>query len=119
MILLQDRHGISKAGGEWGFFGGGIENGETPEQAVIRETKEELDYDLSDWKFFDKFHHIDVDYDVLIYVFLAPLENKMNQFTQYEGKGMKLFSIDEARKLKMFQGSFPVLDALEERYFSN
>jgi 8-oxo-dGTP diphosphatase len=41
-ILLQDRRGISKLGAEWGFFGGEIENDETPEQAVVRETKEEL-----------------------------------------------------------------------------
>jgi len=46
-ILLQYRKGInSKFCEEWGYFGGGIENGETPEQAVIRETKEELDFDL-------------------------------------------------------------------------
>ena len=32
-ILLQDRRKISKRGEEWGFFGGGIEEGETPKQA--------------------------------------------------------------------------------------
>jgi len=30
----------------WGTFGGQIEDGETPEQAIRREIKEELDYDL-------------------------------------------------------------------------
>jgi mutator protein MutT len=41
-ILVQDRRNMSKFGEEWGFFGGRIEAGETPEQSVVRETKEEL-----------------------------------------------------------------------------
>lgn len=32
-ILLQDRLNISKYGEEWGFFGGEIKEGETPEEA--------------------------------------------------------------------------------------
>lgn len=31
----------------WEFIGGGIESGETPEAAIIREVKEELGYSLS------------------------------------------------------------------------
>jgi len=41
-ILLQDRRGISKEGEIWGFFGGGIEKGETPEQALERGIEEGL-----------------------------------------------------------------------------
>jgi 8-oxo-dGTP pyrophosphatase MutT (NUDIX family) len=36
-------------------FGGAIEEGETPEQAIVREIKEELEYDLSNFKFFGNF----------------------------------------------------------------
>ncbi|OHA16365.1 MAG: hypothetical protein A3G52_04445 [Candidatus Taylorbacteria bacterium RIFCSPLOWO2_12_FULL_43_20] len=43
-ILIQDRRGYKKP--DWGFFGGEIEEGETPTQAVIRETKEELQIDV-------------------------------------------------------------------------
>src|SRR3989338_7860445 len=53
-ILLQDRKGISKYGEEWGFFGGKLEGSETPEAGIIRETKEELDYDLASFKFFTR-----------------------------------------------------------------
>lgn len=45
-IFLQDRAGHLPP--PWGFFGGGLEEGETPLEAVIRETKEELDINISE-----------------------------------------------------------------------
>jgi mutator protein MutT len=111
-ILLQDRRGISKLGAEWGFFGGRIEQGETPEQAVVRETKEELCFDLKDYKYVGeygyeigeslkkKFPNFDFDI-VLCKVFIAPLKHNLYKFKQKEGINMKLFSLDEAEKLKM------------------
>ena len=44
-ILLQRRSGTAKRyPGVWGFFGGGVESGETPESAMHREIQEELNY---------------------------------------------------------------------------
>ena len=41
-ILLQDRRTRSKWGEEYGFFGGGGEDGEFPDETLRRELKEEL-----------------------------------------------------------------------------
>ena len=107
-ILLQDRRGISKLGEEWGFFGGKIEEGETPEQAVIRETKEELGFDLKEYKYVGEYSYKikgsikkNFNFDkVLCKVFISPLNN-FSKFKIKEGKKMKLFTLDEAEKLKM------------------
>jgi 8-oxo-dGTP pyrophosphatase MutT (NUDIX family) len=45
-IFIQDRRGYKPP--TWGFFGGSIETGETPLQAVIRESKEELDIEITE-----------------------------------------------------------------------
>ncbi len=111
-ILLQDRCEISKYGEEWGFFGGGIESGETPEEAVVRETKEELDYDLKDFSFFRKFHYLNHEFDVNLYVFTARLPFK--KFIVKEGKRGKLFSLEEAKKLKIMPWDYLIIDALKE-----
>jgi len=104
-ILLQNRENMSKFGEKWGFFGGGIEDSETPEEALVREIKEELTYNLHDFKYIGKvFAEVIPNHSVEAYVFLSPLDDKQKHFKQKEGSGMKLFTIKEAEKLKMMPG---------------
>jgi 8-oxo-dGTP diphosphatase len=101
-ILLQDRTGINKSINlDWGYFGGGIEGNETPEQAVVRETKEELDFDLKDFKYIGEYSGIVNEKKYILYAFISPLEGKLSKFNQKEGIGMRLFSLEEAERLNM------------------
>ena len=110
-ILLQDRRGISKVGEEWGFFGGEIEDHETPEQAVVRETKEELNFDLKEYKYVGDYSYkvseslkknFKFNFDIVsCKVFISPLKNNFSKFKLKEGTNMKLFTLEEAEKLKM------------------
>lgn len=45
-LYIQDRRGYKKP--DWGYFGGSIEKGETPLQAILREAKEELCLELQE-----------------------------------------------------------------------
>lgn len=87
-ILFQDRRKISKRGEEYGFFGGHLEAGETAEQALEREIKEELNLDGKKLKieFFKKFVFDIPEWNMTgeRSVFLVKLE-KLNDLKVNEG----------------------------------
>ena len=45
--IFATQRGYGEFEGGWEFLGGKIESGETPQEALIREIKEELDADIS------------------------------------------------------------------------
>lgn len=112
-ILLQDRHGISKYGEEWGYFGGGIEVGETPEEAVIRETEEELGFVLKEYQFIEVVTTEDQRGTIERHIFISPLPH-MNKLHQKEGRRMQLFTLEEAKKAKSVFGDDKVIEKLQQ-----
>jgi len=113
-VLMQDRKGISKYGEEWSFFGGGIEEGETPREAIIRETKEELNYNLNELEEIGNCHFKNEKIECTRHVFIAPLKNELQKMSVLEGKQGKLFSITEAKKLKLIPGEEQVIELVEK-----
>ena len=113
-ILMQDRTGISRYGEEWNFFGRQVEEGESPKEGLLREIKEELTYDLKDYEFVSKRTNKSLKgYIGTEYMYASPLGNKLDLFDQKEGDDMKLFSIEEAKKLKLFTGHEKLLEDIE------
>lgn len=49
-VLLERRHVHQHQGGKWAFPGGKLEEGETPEQALVREFQEEVGITTWNWK---------------------------------------------------------------------
>jgi|SRR5690606_2438226 len=93
-ILIQDRRGHKKP--DWGFFGGSIEEGETPAVAVIRESKEELGLDLKedDLRYLGESIIYWDEVSILRHFFLYPTNQET--FSVFEGKGAHWMTYDEA-----------------------
>ena len=55
LIYLRDNKPEIPFPNHWDFFGGHVEVGETPEQALVREVMEELGVNLPGWDFFRRY----------------------------------------------------------------
>ncbi|MFA6098331.1 MAG: NUDIX hydrolase [Patescibacteria group bacterium] len=117
-VLLQDRHGISGAGEQWGFFGGSVEAGETPEQALAREIREELGIELESHDFLVNYKVFLLDNQSYNYIhlFIGFLGNILEHAKQQEGRAMKLFTTSEAKNLIMNKTDINKWEYIEE-YF--
>ena len=97
----------------WSLPGGHIDLGETPEEAVIREIKEETGLDIKP-KFLNYFneYHEELDWHAVVLVFYAKSEGKEKK-DEKEVKELGWFSEEEIFGLKM---AFEHKKVLEE-YF--
>ena len=95
-ILIQDRHGHKKP--DWGYFGGEIEAGETPLEAVIRESKEELDIDIQK----NELTYLGISttlwnsHKIIRYMYLYPTHQE--KFNVLEGRGGHWLNYADVRK---------------------
>lgn len=82
----------------FGMFGGKIEEGESPEAALFREIKEELDYRPGNVQFFRKYAHFDCEQ----YVFVSEVsENFENEIKVLEGEYGRFFNQSELEVEKL------------------
>lgn len=86
----------------WGFFGGGIEDDETPNKALNREAKEELDLILNNIKLFKRYEIEEENgiYERFVYLMPTSLTETQLKLQQNEGQGLGFFSFEETQKLK-------------------
>jgi 8-oxo-dGTP pyrophosphatase MutT (NUDIX family) len=89
LMLVQDRRGHRPP--PWGFFGGGIKAGETPLQAVLRETWEELGIRLSesDIQFGTEISGQLRDFQFGLHLYTWAYSGDLSEVTLGEGAGME------------------------------
>ena len=101
-ILLQHRtNDASRLPNFWAFFGGGIERGESPTEALEREILEELSYQVQSPYFLMEQKIRDEEDENTKYVFVEQYQDQPLQLG--EGQAMGWFSPDETHHLKMIE----------------
>lgn len=68
-ILITQRAKHSPSGGLWEFPGGKLEHNETPEAALIREIKEEIDLDVLHYELMGQINEQRTEHLFSLYVF--------------------------------------------------
>ena len=101
-ILLQHRtNDAFRLPNFWAFFGGGIEQGESPTEALEREILEELSYQVQSPYFLLEQKIRDEEDENTKYVFVEQYQDQPLQLG--EGQAMGWFSPDETHQLKMIE----------------
>ncbi|WP_204137885.1 NUDIX domain-containing protein [Halomicronema sp. CCY15110] len=95
-FLLQLRDNIPTIvyPGHWAFFGGHIEPGETPEEGVWRELKEEINYVPPHLNLFTRWEHE----NIVRHVFYGPLEVPPEQLQLNEGWDLGLWTVADIQR---------------------
>jgi len=120
-IGVQDRKSHSKAGERYGFWGGKIEDGESPDEAMHRELIEEIGYvpeKLSFWTNFTFVVNIDgkyKDWEINHDVFLSPITERLMKTEVFEGDGVEIMSFERALAHPDFRFVKPLLLDLQKR----
>lgn len=113
-VLLGQRPEGKHLAGMWEFPGGKVEKGETPENALIRELKEELDIDVKE-SCLAPFTFISHDYDDFSLILLLYLCRKWEgQARGLENQPLIWKTPREMRDLPMPPADIPLVSMLRD-----
>jgi 8-oxo-dGTP diphosphatase len=96
LIYLRDDKPDIPFPNHWDFFGGHLESGETPDQALVREVEEELGLALKHWKFFRTYVCTEGDaYPNVKYIYWSRINRSVDELTLREGQMLKSIEPEE------------------------
>jgi len=101
LLYLRDNKATIPFPHHWDLFGGHIEENETPEEALKREVKEELNFDLKEYSFFKAYECTEGDiYPNVKYIYSGKIHIPIEKLTLLEGERLQLFSPIEIPEVK-------------------
>jgi len=110
-FLIQQRPPMGLLADLWEFPGGKKEEGESLEQALKREIKEELNTDIQDIRFLTRVHHSYTQFQVTLHAFECRLQKEL----QIKGKNMRWITLKGLRRFPFPSGSVKIVKFLEKQ----
>ena len=117
LMQLRDFKDWIESPGHWGFFAGHIEPGESAEQTMFREIKEELCWQPGDIYFLGNL----IFGNRRMHVFFCDLNNNIESLSLMEGEEIGVFLSDEIKENKLFskkKNSFFPITEISHRVFN-
>lgn len=112
-FMICQRPAYKKRGLLWEFVGGKVEEGETKEQALVRECREELGIAVSvKEKFFEEVFNYP-DLPINLTVFYAEIAS--GEITLLEHNDLKWIKPSDAEKYEFCPADYPVLEEIKRR----
>jgi 8-oxo-dGTP diphosphatase len=96
----------------WAFLGGGVDEGETEEEALLREVKEEIDYELKEYKKIKEVFQEKIGKRTF---YVGKIDKGINELTLREGEEIKFFSYEETKEIKINKLHLDVLKEIYEK----
>lgn len=111
LLLLRDDIPTIGHPGHWNIVGGAVEEGETPEEAALREMEEEIGVRLAGVSLF-RLYHIAGEgrpRPVPYYVYWSRLDRPLEELTLGEGQAMRFFPPEELPGLRIIPHEAEIL----------
>jgi 8-oxo-dGTP diphosphatase len=106
LLLLRDDKPDIPYPNMWDIPGGHVDDGETPEQCIVREMKEEMDLNLEEFQLLSVMEFV----DRIEYTFWKKANLDVEKIDLHEGQQLKWFTESEVRNTKLAYGFNEIVD---------
>jgi 8-oxo-dGTP pyrophosphatase MutT (NUDIX family) len=124
LLQLRDFKSSIVYPGQWGAFGGAVEEEESPETAISRELTEEIGYSPEAFNFFREDYKVQRSLRLNVHIFYSSMNISFAKLCLMEGTDMGIFTKEEILSKSLYSSKFgktypivPLLSDLFDDFF--